>query len=183
MRRRRLIGLLGGAAMAWPLAALAQQTGRSRRIAALWPFNETDADGQAALGALRSGLRELGWDGIVIESRWGGGNVERTRNYAAELVGLSPDVIFAYFNAQLGPLSRETHTIPIVFVGASDPVGAGYVASLSHPGGNVTGMSIQQSDTTGKRIELLREVESRAKKGDVAWLRQHGKVYAAVEAA
>jgi len=158
MRRRRLIGLLGGAAMAWPLAALAQQTGRSRRIAALWPFNETDADGQAALGALRSGLRELGWNDIVIESRWGGGNVERTRNYAAELVGLSPDVIFAYFNAQLGPLSRETHTVPIVFVGASDPVGAGYVASLPRPGGNITGFTLYEPTLAGKWLGALKEV-------------------------
>ena len=144
--------------MAWPLAALAQQTGRSRRIAALWPFNETDADGRAALGALRSGLRELGWNDIVIESRWGGGNVERTRNYAAELVGLSPDVIFAYFNAQLGPLSRETHTIPIVFVGASDPVGAGYVASLPRPGGNITGFTLYEPTLAGKWLGVLKEV-------------------------
>src|SRR4029077_16165368 len=97
------------------------------------PFNETDPDGQAALAALRSGLRELGWGDTAIESRWGGGNIEHTRSYAAELVRLAPDVIFAHLNAQLGPLSRETRTIPIVFVGASDPVGAGYVASLPTP--------------------------------------------------
>ena len=93
MRRRAFMGLLGGAAV-WPRVAHAQQTGRPRRIAALWPFNETDPDGQAALGA-RSGLRERGWDGIVIERRWGGGNVERTRSVAAELAGVSPEVILA----------------------------------------------------------------------------------------
>jgi putative ABC transport system substrate-binding protein len=142
----------------WPLAAQAQQTGRPRRIAALWPFNETDPDGQAALGALRSGLRELGWSDIAIESRWGGGNVERTRSYAAELVGLSPDVIFAHLNAQLGPLSRETRTIPIVFVGASDPVGAGYVASLPRPGGNITGFTLFEPTLAGKWLGVLKEV-------------------------
>ena len=157
MHRREFVGLLGGVAL-WPLAAQAQQAGRPRRIAALWPFNETDPDGQAALGALRSGLRELGWSEIAIESRWGGGNVERTRSYAAELVGLSPDVIFAYFNAQLGPLSRETRNVPIVFVGASDPVGAGYVASLPRPGGNITGFTLYEPTLAGKWLGVLKEV-------------------------
>ena len=108
MRRREFLGLVGSASLL-PIAARAQQVGRTRRIAALWPFKETDPDGQAALEAFRSGLRELGWGGIHIESRWGGGgNVETTKAYAAELVKLSPDVIFAHLNAQLGPLSRET---------------------------------------------------------------------------
>jgi putative ABC transport system substrate-binding protein len=159
MKRREFIRLVGGVA-AWPIAARAQQTGRPRRIAALWPFNATDPDGQAALGALRSGLRELGWSDIEIESRWGGGNVERTRGYAAELVGLLPDVIFAYFNAQLGPLSRETHAIPIVFVGASDPVGAGYVASLPRPGGNITGFTLYEPTLAGKWLGVLKEITS-----------------------
>ena len=141
-----------------PLAARAQQTDRMRRVAALWPFHETDIDGQAAIAALREGLRELGWTDVRIESRWGGGDVERTRGYAAELVGLSPDVIFAYFNAQLGPLSRETRTIPIVFVGASDPVGAGYVASLARPGGNITGFTLYEPTLAGKWLGVLREV-------------------------
>src|SRR3954467_8243611 len=116
MKRREFLAGIG-AAVVWPLASRAQQqAGRTRRISALWPFNETDPDGLAELGALRSALRELGWNDIVIESRWGGGNLERTREYAAKLVGLAPDVIFARSNAQLGPLSRETRTIPIVFV-------------------------------------------------------------------
>jgi putative ABC transport system substrate-binding protein len=121
VKRRDFISLVGGAAVL-PLAARAQQAGRSRKVAALWPFNEADADGQAVFAAFREGLNELGWADVRIESRWADGNIERTRTYAAELVGLSPDVIFAYFNAQLGPLSRETRTIPIVFVGASDPL-------------------------------------------------------------
>jgi putative ABC transport system substrate-binding protein len=157
MKRREFIGLIG-AGVVWPLTAHAQQTGRTRRVAALWPFNESDPDGQAAIAALRSGLRELGWADIAIENRWGGGNIERTRSYAAELVALSPDVIFGYFNAQLGPLSRETRTIPIVFVGASDPVGAGYVASLPHPGGNITGFTLYEPTLAGKWLGVLKEV-------------------------
>jgi putative tryptophan/tyrosine transport system substrate-binding protein len=159
MRRRQFVGLLGGGAAAmWPLVAHAQQAGRGRRIAALWPFNETDVDGQAAIAAFREGLREFGWADARIESRWGGGNIARTRAYAAELVGLAPDVMFAYFNAQLGPLSHETRTIPIVFVGASDPVGAGYVASLPHPGGNITGFTLYEPTLAGKWLGVLKEV-------------------------
>jgi len=156
MRRREFVGLLGGAVFALP--ARAQQASASRRIAALWPFKEADPDGQAVLEAFRSGLRELGLGGIRLESRWGGGNVETTKAYAAELVGLSPDVIFAHLNAQLGPLSRETRTIPIVFVGASDPVGAGYVASLPHPGGNITGFTLFEPTLAGKWLGALKEV-------------------------
>jgi putative ABC transport system substrate-binding protein len=155
MRRREFIAAI--AAASWPLAR-AQKAGRARRIAALWPFNETDPDGQAVISALREGLRELGWADIRIESRWGGGDVGRTTAYAVELVGLLPDLIFAYFNAQLAPLSRATRTIPIVFVGASDPVGAGYVASLPHPGGNITGFTLYEPTLAGKWLGVLKEV-------------------------
>jgi putative ABC transport system substrate-binding protein len=156
--RREFITLVGGTAATWPLEARAQHANRIRGVAALWPFNEGDTEGQAQFSAFQQGLRELGWADIRIESRWGGGNVERTRAYAAELVGLSPDVIFAYFNAQLAPLSRETRTIPIVFVGASDPVGAGYVASLPHPGGNITGFTLYEPSLAGKWLGVLKEV-------------------------
>jgi putative tryptophan/tyrosine transport system substrate-binding protein len=116
--RRKFLATLGSAAAAWSLAARAQQPERVRRIGALMPFTADDAEAKAIVEALRRGLQELGWtDGrnIRVEYRWGGRNVERTRAYAAELVSLSPDLIFAFFNAQLGPLSRETRTIPIVF--------------------------------------------------------------------
>ena len=96
------------------------------------------------LAAFRRGLSDLGWvenRKVAIEARWGGGNVERTRA-EAQTCGLSPDVMLAYFNAQLAPISRETRTIPIVFVGASDPVGAGYVASYARPGGNISGYTL-----------------------------------------
>src|SRR3954454_5610306 len=156
MRRREFVELLGGAAVAFPTFARAQPAGR--RIGALWPFKETDPDGQAVFEAFRSGLRELGWGGAHIESRWGGGNVDTTRAYAAELVRLAPEIIFAHLNAQLGPLSRATRSIPIVFVGASDPVGAGYVASLSHPGGNITGFTLFEPTLAGKWLGVLKEI-------------------------
>jgi putative ABC transport system substrate-binding protein len=160
-RRREFLRLLGGIVAAWPLAAQAQENGRVRRIAALFPFTEGDADGQRAIEAFRRGLQESGWTenlNIRIDIRWGGGNVGRTRAYAAELVALSPEVIFAYFNAQLAPLSRATRTIPIVFVGASDPVGAGYVASLARPGGNITGFTLYEPSLAGKWLEVLKEI-------------------------
>ncbi|HVI80681.1 MAG TPA: hypothetical protein VM715_21530 [Candidatus Acidoferrum sp.] len=106
--RRDFVALLGGLAIAWPLAGRAQQANRMRCVAALWPFNEEDAEGRAQFSALQQGLREFGWADIRIESRWGGGDIVRTRAYASELVRLLPDVIFVYFNAQLAPLSRET---------------------------------------------------------------------------
>jgi len=160
MRRREFFKLLFGGAASWPLAARAQANSE-RRVAALWPFNEEEAEAKTLLAALQQGLREFGWVNVRIESRWGGGNLERTRAYAAELVQLSPDVIFAYFNAQLAPLSRETSKIPIVFVGASDPVGAGYVASLPHPGGNITGFTLYEPSLAGKWLGVLKEVAPR----------------------
>src|SRR6266478_9340554 len=117
VQRREFITLLGGAAAAWPLAARARQRDGVRRIAVLMDTEETNTDGQARIAAFRQGLQQLGWTegrNIRIDLRWGGGDVERTRAFAAELVRLSPDVIFAYAAAQLAPLSRETHEIPIV---------------------------------------------------------------------
>lgn len=125
------------------------------------PFAEGAGEGQAVLEAFRQGLNKLGWAedrNIRIDARWGAGNVERTSAYATELVGLSPDVILAYFNAQLAPISRQTRTIPIVFVGASDPVGAGYVASFARPGGNITGFTLYEPSLAGKWLEILREL-------------------------
>jgi putative ABC transport system substrate-binding protein len=159
MKRREFIAVLaGGTAAVWPPSSRAQQPNRVRRVAALWPFHQDDAEGQLVSTAFRDGLRELGWADIRIETRWSGGDTERNRAYAAELVALSPDVIFAYFNAQLGPLAHETRTIPIVFVGASDPVGAGYVASLPHPGGNITGFTLYEPTLAGKWLGVLKEI-------------------------
>jgi putative ABC transport system substrate-binding protein len=145
MRRREFITALGGAAATWPLAARAQQLDRVRRLGILMPYAKDDAEGQEIVVALRQGLEKLGWiehRSIRIDDRWAGGNIDRTQAHATELVALSPDVIFAFTNSQLGPISRETRTIPVVFVGASDPVGIGYVASFTHPGGNITGFTM-----------------------------------------
>jgi putative ABC transport system substrate-binding protein len=164
MRRREFITLIGGAAasyVSWPLAARAQQPERMRRIGALMDTDESNAEGQARIAAFRQGLRQLGWTegrNIRIDLRWGGGNVERTRDFATELVRLSPDVIFAYAVAQLAPLSRETRTIPIVFVGASAPVEDGFVASFAHPGGNITGFTQYEPSMVGKWLAALKEI-------------------------
>src|SRR3982074_1761743 len=110
-----------------------------RRTAALMDTHDNNSDGQTRVAALRQALQQFGWTegrNIRIDLRWGGGDVERTRDFAAELVHLSPDVIFAYAKAQLAPLSRETRTIPIVFCGASAPVQGGVVSSLPHPRGH-----------------------------------------------
>jgi len=161
MRRREFIALLGGAAAAWPLAAQAQQTDRVRRLGVVTDTAESNPEGQARIAALRQRLHELGWTegrNLQVDYRWSGGDVERARAYAAEIVALSPDVIFALANAQLAPLSQETRTIPIVFVGVSDPVGPGYVASFARPGGNITGFTLYEPSMGGKWVETLKEI-------------------------
>jgi putative tryptophan/tyrosine transport system substrate-binding protein len=160
-RRKFLATLLGGAATAWPLAARAQQSERVRRIGVLVDTAENNSDGQTRIAAFRQVLQEHGWTedrNIHIDVRWGGGDVERTRAYAAELVGLKPDVVFAYAAAQLASLFRETRTIPIVFVGASAPVEDGYVASFARPGGNITGFTMYEPSMVGKWLVALKEI-------------------------
>ena len=127
MRRREFITLLGGAA-AWPLAARAQQPERTRRIGVLMPAAADDPESLARVGAFLQGLQELDWtDGrnVRIETRWGAGNAERIRKYAAELVELGPDVILAHGASAVGSLLQLTRSIPIVFPIITDPVGAG----------------------------------------------------------
>ena len=124
MQRREFLSLLGSAAAAWPLAAHGQQGERMRHIGALLPFSAEDAEGKTIVTALRQGLEKFDWiedRNIRIDYRFGGGDVVRTQAYARELVELSPEAIYAYLNGQLAPLSHATRTIPIVFVGASDP--------------------------------------------------------------
>ena len=142
MTRREFITLLGGAAVAWPLAARAQQGEQMRRIGALMNLAENDPEGQARNAAFLQGLQQLGWtDGrnVRIEYRWTLGDADRIRKYVTELVALTPDVILAAGAATMGFLLQATRTIPIVFVNLADPVGAGYVDSLARPGGNATG--------------------------------------------
>jgi putative ABC transport system substrate-binding protein len=161
MIRRELITLLGGAAVAWPLAARAQQGDRMRRIGVLNPFAENDPEVQANITAFRQALQKLGWtDGrnLRIDYRWGGANPERIRAHATELVALEPDVILVSSPLALQPLQQETRSIPIVFTGVSDPVGSGFVVSLAHPGGNITGFAVAEFSMYGKYLELLKEV-------------------------
>jgi len=165
MKRRDFITLLGGAAAAscvsWPLAARAQQPERMRRIGVLMNTGQSSSDGQARLSAFRQRLQDLGWSqdrNIRIDVRWGSGDVGEIRAFAAELVALSPDVLLAYSSAQLAALSRETRIIPIVFVGVSDPVSSGYVASFARPGGNITGFTAFEASMGGKWVAILKEV-------------------------
>src|SRR5215210_7243174 len=131
MRRRDVIALLGGAA-AYPIAALAQQQERIRRIGVLTPFAAEDAEGRARLAAFAQEMQQLGWtigQNIQMEHRWGDGKAETMRKYAAELVALAPDVILANSSAAVSPLLEATRKVPIVFAAVADPVGAGYVES------------------------------------------------------
>ena len=133
MKRREFITVLGSAA-AWPLAARAQQPERMRRIGVLMSLASEDPEGQARLAGFVQGLQEAGWnDGrnLHIDTRWGAGDADRHRRYAAELVGLRPDVILASGGAVVGPLLQATRTVPIVFTQTPDPVGAGFVESRS----------------------------------------------------
>ena len=159
--RREFITLLGGTAAAWPLAAGAQQPSHMRRIGVLSAFAETDPETQENVAAFRQRLDKLGWsDGrnIRIDYRWGGADVARIRAYAIELVGLQPDVILVSSALALEPLRQETHSIPIVFVQIAEPVGTGFVASLAHPGGNITGFTAAEASVYEKSLELLKEV-------------------------
>ena len=177
MKRRTFISLLGGAAVAWPLAARAQQAERVRRIGVLMSLAADDAEGQARLAAFLQGLQQLGWtDGrnVRIGQRWGAGDAERTRQYGAELIALGPEVILASGDHSVVALQRATRTVPIVFVLVSDPVGTGYVQSLARPGGNTTGFTLFEYTitTSGKYLELLKEVVPSVKR--VAVIRESG---------
>ncbi len=161
MRRRQFITLFGGAVIAWPLVARAQQPERARRIGVLMAQAADDSDGQARVTAFLQGLSELGWiegRNLRLDYRWGGGDVARIRRDAVELVALTPDVILAGGGQVMGPLQEATRTVPIVFTQTPDPVGAGYVASLARPGGNATGFTNFEYGVSGKWLEVLREV-------------------------
>jgi putative ABC transport system substrate-binding protein len=161
VKRRAFLTLLGGAAAAWPLAARAQQQNGLRRIGVLMGWAESDPEAKADLAAFVQGLQQLGWaDGrnVRIDYRWANGDVDRMRTFARELVELRPDVILANTTPATAALQRETRTIPIVFVIVSDPVGAGLVASLPRPGGNITGFINIEASLGGKWLELLKEI-------------------------
>jgi putative ABC transport system substrate-binding protein len=159
MRRRNFIALLGGAAT-WPLAARAQQGERVRRVGLLIGVGD-NAIGQARAKAFQRELGRLGWtDGrnVALEVRWGEGPIERFTEAIAEFIRLKVDVIVTTGTPATAIAKQATTVIPIVFVGAGDPVGTGLIGSLSRPGGNVTGLSNQNRDVAGKRVEMLREI-------------------------
>jgi ABC-type uncharacterized transport system substrate-binding protein len=161
MKRREFITLLGGAGVAWPLAARGQQPERMRRIGVLMNTAADDAVFQTRVGAFLQGLALLGWTigrNVRIETRWSGGKADEARRYAAELVALAPDVILAHGVSSVRPLLQATRTVPIVFPIASDPVGAGLVDSLARPGGNVTGFMSFEYTLSGKWLEFLKEI-------------------------
>ena len=161
MKRREFISLLGGAAAAWPLAARAQPTDQKRRVGVLMHMSENHAEGQARVAAFREGLQELGWiDGrnLRLEVRWGVGDAERIRRFAAELVALRADVIFASASNTVAALQKATRTVPIVFAAVIDPIGAGFVESMARPGGNSTGFVAFEYAIAAKWLELLKEI-------------------------
>jgi putative ABC transport system substrate-binding protein len=161
IRGREFITLLGGAAVAWPRAAYAQQADRMRRVGVLLNRAADDPEEQARVAAFLQQLQELGWtDGrnVRVDYRWAAADANRSRTYAAELVALAPDVILASASQSTAALLQTTHTVPIVFVNVVDPVGAGYVARLARPGGNATGFSAFEYSLSGKWLELLKEI-------------------------
>jgi putative ABC transport system substrate-binding protein len=169
LRRRTFITLLGGA-IAWPIAARAQQGERLRRIGILMTLAADDPQGQARLTAFVQGLQQLDWiDGrnVRIDTRWGEGDADRYRRYAAELVALAPDVILAGGGSSVGPLLQTTRSVPIVFVQTPDPVGAGFVESLGRPGGNATGFATAEFGTSAKWLELLKQIAPRVTRAAV----------------
>jgi ABC-type uncharacterized transport system substrate-binding protein len=170
MRRREVITLLGGAAAAWPLAARAQQPGeRRRRIGVLLSTREDDPARRAQLAAFVQRLSELGWtDGrnVRLDVRWTAGSVD-ARKYATELVALAPDVIIPDTSFNVAAVQQATRTVPIVFGGVIDPVGAGLVNSLARPGGNTTGFTAFEYAIGAKWLELLKEVAPRTTRAAV----------------
>ena len=161
MRRREFITLLGGAAAAWPLAARAQQAERMRRIGVISGGRSDDPGLRARNAAFVQGLAQLGWtDGrnVRIDYRWGEGNADDLRKYAAELVALAPDVILAPGGPAIERVLQATRVVPIVFVIAIDPVGSGFVESLSRPGVHATGFMQFEYNLCAKWLELLKEI-------------------------
>jgi len=163
MRRREFITLIGGA-VAWPLAARAQQPERMRRVGVLMNLASDDTEGQARLAAFHQGLQQLGRTvgrNVQIDYRWGAGDARLFPRYAEELLALAPDVVLASGTPSVQALQQATRTVPIVFVNFGDPVGMGAVASLARPGGNTTGFTPMEYGFAAKWVELLKEIAPR----------------------
>jgi putative tryptophan/tyrosine transport system substrate-binding protein len=161
MRRRDFITSMGGIAVAWPLASRAQQSGRQLLIGVLMGFAENDPIAQSMAAAFRSALPKLGWtegSNVRIELRWAGPDPERASALAKELAGLRPDAILGQTTPVVRAVAREMPNSPIVFVTVSDPIGSGFAVSLAHPGGNITGFTVDDSALGGKWVELLMQI-------------------------
>src|SRR5262245_55155388 len=161
MRRREFITLLGGAAVAWPLAARAQQPERMRRIGMLLGISEDDPEAQSRVSAFRQGLRDLGWivgRNVHIDYRFAGGDANRIKAYVAELVNLAPDVFLANSTPVIAALRQATASVPIVFAVVNDPVGQGFISSLARPGGNITGFTFIEFTMVWKWLDMLNEM-------------------------
>jgi ABC-type uncharacterized transport system substrate-binding protein len=166
MRRRAFISLLAGAVV-WPVVTRAQQSERMRRIGVLMFLAEDDPGAKVRIAAFIEGLQQLDWTvgrNMQIEIRWSASDPVLTRKYAAELTTIAPDVIFASGSGSTAALREATRTLPIVFMGVTDPVGAGYVASLARPGGNVTGFTFIEYGMSAKWLELLKEIAPNVKR-------------------
>jgi ABC-type uncharacterized transport system substrate-binding protein len=160
IRRREFIAGLGGAA-AWPLAARAQPDERQRNIGVLVPYDENDLVAKTRVATFAQALADLGWiEGrtLRVNLRWAGGDINRIRAFAQELVGLQPNVIVASGTLPIAALQRETQTIPIVMTNVADAIGGGFVPALNRPGGNITGFSLLEPSLGGKWLELLSEI-------------------------
>jgi putative ABC transport system substrate-binding protein len=186
MKRRKIIVLLGGAAIAWPLAALAQRASPKRQVAVLMGLAEDDPEGQERFAAFRDRLQTLGWtegDNISVITRWAAGDIARTRDYAAELVGLAPDVILVNTPPGLAALQTATRSIPVVFVQVVDAAESA-VSSPARPGGNTTGFyAFFEYSMTGKWLEMLKEVAPKVRRvaamqnpNHPAWTRYLGAI-------
>jgi len=168
--RRQFVSALGGGLIGWPLAVRAQQDDHMRRIGVLSPIAADDPVLQTRIAAFRQALQELGWiDGrnVIIDTRWSAGDPANARKYAAELVALAPDVILTTGAAGVAALLQATRTVPVVFAILPDPVGSGFVESLSRPGGNATGFMMFEYSLCGKWLELLKEVAPDVKRAAV----------------
>jgi ABC-type uncharacterized transport system substrate-binding protein len=179
MKRRDFIKVIAGSVAAWPLGARAQRGERVPRIGLLMATAD-DREGQARVTALKQGFQELGWiegRNIVIETRFGGGDVGRIRAHAAELVALAPDVIVGNTTPVIRALRQATSSIPIVMAAVNDPVEQGFVSSLAHPGGNITGFSFVDFQIVGKWLEMLKEAAPRVSRAALMFNPDTGPQY------
>src|SRR5580704_10231036 len=161
MRRRDFISFLGSLALSFPIGARAQQSGRVARVGVLMGIGENDPEAKPRVEALQGGLKSLGWtegQNIHLDYRWAAGDLDKTRRFAQELVALKPDIIVVHSTPAVKALRELTSTTPMVFVLIADPIGSGFVASLNHPGGNLTGFMNVDAPMASKWLELIKEV-------------------------